>query len=157
MTSTLHLHIDSLERGPLRLEGALPASVLEMEGDPASHPQGDVTYDLLAEKKGQEVLVRGWVEVPMELECSRSGLFFSTIVRDSAFLRDYSIPESEGHLDLTSDLREAIVLNIPTYPISPEAQSDTFIPPRLPETIAAPPETDGALWKTLDTLNLDKL
>lgn len=155
MIPSLHLHIDTLDRGPVRLEGVLPAAVLELENEVSVRNIGDVAYNLVAEKKSRDVLVRGSVEAPMELECSRSGLFFSTIVRDSAFLRDYSIPESDGHIDLTTDVREAVVLNIPPYPVSPEAQSDTFIPPSLPEKLAPPPATDGAAWKVLDNLNLD--
>ena len=88
----------------------------------------------------------------MELECVRSGLFFSTIVRDSAFLRDYSLDDLEGDLEITEDVREAVVIEIPAYPVSPEARSEDYEIPRLPGESREDggPGTDEGPWKDLD-------
>ncbi len=152
MNPKVLLFLDALDRGPVRLEGELPASILELSEVSSCRNVGPVSYRLLAEKKGEEVLVRGEVEAPLELECSRSGVFFSTIVRDSAFLRDYSLSECGDSVDVTADLREAVLLKIPLYPVSPEALSRDFSLPSLPGDEAPP--TGSRIWEALDTLHL---
>jgi len=144
--------LEALENGPFRLQGSLPGTLLEMENEASVRNIGDVAYDLTAERLQQEVLIRGQVEAPMELECVRSGLFFSTIVRDSAFLRDYSIGDLKGDLDITEDVREAVVIEIPAYPVSPEAQSEEFKLPPLPRELQddSEPDPDKSPWKDLD-------
>lgn len=152
MQANVLLHVESLDKGPVLLEGTLPGTVLELEGDPAVGRVGEVRYRLTAEKKSQEVLVTGAVSVDLELECARSGLFFSTKVEESAFLRDYSISDLQGPLDLTEEIREAVVINLPPYPVSPEAQSDDYIPPGIDKF--ADPGKASDTWSALDDLNL---
>lgn len=155
MNDQLHIHIDSLEHGPCRFEGALPAAVLDLGNEPSIRNIGDLEYDLTAERRSDSVLVRGHVKASMDLECSRSGLFFSTIVEDSAFLRDYSISECPGHLDLTDEVREAVVINIPPFPVAPEAQSGDFVPPRLTLGEQSDDEEAGNdPWSALNNLPL---
>jgi uncharacterized metal-binding protein YceD (DUF177 family) len=154
MSAQLHLHTASLERGPVRLEGTLPASVLELDGDPSVRNPGEITYTLLAERKSSDVLIRGSVEITLELECSRSGRFFSTTLKDSAFMRDYSISEHpSGMIDLTEDVRETVLLALPVYPVSPEARSETFIPPGVSQDNGGP-VTGSSPWSALNNLNL---
>ena len=152
MNPPLLISLESLERGPTTLSGAIPGTVLELEGEAEIRNVGDLVYDLTVERKGTEVLASGSVEASMELECVRSGLFFSTIVRDSAFLRDYSTEETGDILDLTEDVREAVLLQIPSHPVSPEAQSAEFELPKLSSEVAR--ETDRSPWDDLDQLNL---
>ena len=154
MSAKLHLHLETMEHGAILLEGRLPGAVLDLENDPTVRNIGEITYKLTAERKSHEILVRGTVEAPMELECSRSGLFFSTIVQESAFLRDYSISDLKGHIDLTEDIREAVLINIPAYPVSPEARSKDFVIPEI-STDEDPDPTPSA-WSALDDLNLPK-
>lgn len=92
----------------------------------------------------------------MELECVRSGLFFSTIVSESAFLRDYSTEDLREGVDLSEDIREALVIQIPSYPVSPEAQSPEFELPKLPSELTEDPDKNAvnSPWNDLDQLNL---
>lgn len=152
MSTALTIPLDALEKGPFQLRGALPGEMLGLEGEVSIRNVGEVSYTLTAERLQQDVLVRGEVEVPMELECVRSGLFFSTIVRDSAFLRDYSLSDLEGDLDIADDVREAIVIEIPAYPVSPEAQAEDFKIPQLPQEWQddGQPDSDASPWKDLD-------
>lgn len=155
MSAQLHLHTASLERGPVHLEGTLRSTVLDLEKDPFIRNVGDILYELDAERKSTDILIRGSVQAEMELECSRSGRFFSTIVKESAFLRDYSISECPtGVLDLTGDVREAVLLAIPTYPVSPEAQSESFTPPGVEVQSEDEPDSDGSPWSALNNLDL---
>lgn len=158
MSVSLLIPLDALENGPYQLQGSLPGSVLDVDHEASIRNVGAVAYDLTAERVGQEVLVRGVVEAPMELECVRSGLFFSTIVRDSAFLRDYSIDDLQGDLNVVDDVREAVVIEIPLYPVSPEARSEDFKLPRLPGewTDDGGPGADESPWKDLDNFSSDQ-
>ncbi len=159
MSPPLTIPIDALERGPFHLQGELPGSLLDLEQEVSIRNVGAVRYDLTAERMNQEVLVRGTLEVSMELECVRSGLFFSTMVRDSAFLRDYSLDLPGGDLDISEDVREALVIEIPSYPVSPEADSEEFTLPSLPGEWTddrAPPDADDNPWNDLDQLNVEK-
>ncbi len=155
MTAELHLHPASLENGPLSLEGELPGSVLDLEDDPTVNVLGGISYVLVAERLGDQIVVRGRLEVPLELECSRSGAFFSTMCRDSTFLRHYSISEVSESIDLTEEIREAVLLGIPTYPVSPEAQSEEFVLPGvLPPDAPSGSAPGDSPWSSLDDLNL---
>jgi len=156
MSTSLHLFVASVERGPVQLTGALPGSVLDLGDDPSVGEVGEICYELRAEKKSGDILVRGWVSAEIELECVRSGLFFSTIVEEKAFLRDYSISElTTEMIDLTEEVRESVLLAIPTYPVSPEARSETYHPPGLPPEVAGEaPEAGSSPWTALDNLNL---
>ncbi len=155
MSSSLHLSIEALEKGPVQLSGELPGKFLELEGEPSIRNISPVEYQLQAELKGSEVLVTGEVKAQMELECVRSGAFFSTIIQESAFLRDYSTEDSGESLNLSEDVREAVVILIPAYPVSPEAQSQDFELPKLPEKLRELPDSHGLTpWSDLDQLNL---
>ncbi len=157
MQSKLMFTQEAIERGPLLLSGELDPQVFELDEAPDIRPASPLRYELRVEKRGQQILVRGQVEAEMELECARSGLFYSTIVEESAFLRDYSIPDSPHEIDLTEELRESVLLNVPAYPVSPEARSDDFRLPELPsrpQDAEDPEEPGSSPWDSLDNLNL---
>ena len=155
MSAQLHLHTASLERGPLHMEGTLRGSILDLGDDPTVRNVGDIFYELDAERKSTDILIRGTVHAVLELECSRSGRFFSTEVKESAFVRDYSISECPtGVIDLTEDVREALLLAIPNYPVSPEAQDASYTPPGVKTESDDEPGSEGSPWSALNNLNL---
>lgn len=161
MSYSLPIPLDALENGPYHLHGTLPGSLLDVEHEASIRNVGEVSYDLTAEKVGEEVLLRGRVAAPMELECVRSGLFFSTIVQDSAFLRAYSISDLpgglQGGLDVAEDVREAVVIEIPLYPVSPEARSEEFELPRPPSEWTGGDDSGAgeSPWKDLENFKPD--
>jgi len=152
MKNPLLVSLESLEHGPTQLSGSLPGALLELKEEDGFRNMGEIQYDLTATRTGSEVLVTGSVEAPLEMECVRSGQFFSTKVQESAFLRDFSIEEIGGDFDLTDEVREAVLLQIPNYPVSPEAQSDDFELPALPSELTD--DDDTSPWKDLDNLNV---
>ena len=97
--------------------GIEPPEVLELEGDRFVRNIDPLAYDLFAERLGHELIVQGRVSAPLELLCSRCAEFFSTSVTDSSFLRGYDISDESDTVDVTPDLREAILLLLPTYPV----------------------------------------
>jgi uncharacterized metal-binding protein YceD (DUF177 family) len=155
MTPALKLSLEALENGPFSLSGDLPGSFLDLENEASIRNVGPISYDLKAEFTGEGVLVMGAVGAVMELECVRSGLFFSTKVEDSAFLRDYSMEDLGDSIDLSEDVREAVVIQIPNFPVSPEAQAADFELPKLSLDQSGKAETgESSPWNDLDQLNL---
>jgi uncharacterized metal-binding protein YceD (DUF177 family) len=155
MKISLNLTLESLEDGPFSLAGDLPGTLLDLESESNIRNVGPISYELKAELSGNGVLVMGIVGADMELECVRSGVFFSTRVEDSAFLRDYSMEDLGDSLDLSEDVREAVVIQIPNFPVSPEAQAPDFELPKLSLDQSGDAESgESSPWNDLDQLNL---
>jgi len=105
----------------LPLEGEEPGEMLELEQDPVARADGPVRYALHVEPAGADLVVRGEVEAPLRLRCPRCAQFFSTTVRVSSFLHAYEWAEHPESLDVTSDVREDVLLEIPGYALCDEA------------------------------------
>lgn len=85
------------------------------------HPFGGVRYRLRAQAFGTELLVSGRLEQDFELVCSRCGKDFDTTIVVEDFAESYEINEKMQEIVLTSDARDAIILNLPSYPVCDEA------------------------------------
>ncbi|MBP7830964.1 MAG: DUF177 domain-containing protein [Kiritimatiellae bacterium] len=104
-------------------EEDVPAAVLELAGDAQIRPEGPISCRFTVQKVSGELVVSGRLSMPVTLQCGRCGCFFSTTVADSSFLRAYDAPEGTETVDLTPDIREDILLNLPAYPLcSPECK-----------------------------------
>ena len=84
-------------------------------------PFGGVRYRLDLHVFGTELLVRGRLEQDFDLVCSRCGKDFDTTVKVEDYTISYEVDEKSPEVDLTEDLRESIILNLPTYPVCDEA------------------------------------
>jgi len=80
-------------------------------------PTGDVKYNLIIKLFDDEVSISGNINLDISLQCSRCSEFFSTTVHVSDFLRAYPILTEVDRLDITNDIREEILLNIPSFAI----------------------------------------
>ncbi len=100
-----------------RYVGEESGQILDLGADAHVRVEGPIQYDLFAERISGELVVRGKVSVRLSLECSRCADFFSTTLEDSSFLRSYEAPESVETVELTDDIREAILLDLPAYPV----------------------------------------
>ena len=98
-------------------EGDEPGSIMQVENDPVVRNAGDVHYELYAQRVSGELVVRGTLAVELELPCARCAEFFSTTVAVSDFLRAYSAPEGMDSVDITGDLREEILLQVPGFAV----------------------------------------
>ena len=84
------------------------------------HPFGGVRYRLDVRLFGTELLVRGRLEQDFDLVCSRCGEDFDTTVKVEDFTESYEVGEKIQEVDLTEDIRESIILTLPTYPVCRE-------------------------------------
>jgi len=109
------------------------------------HPFGGVRYRLNAQVFGTELLVRGRLEQDFDLVCSRCGKDFDTTIKVDDFTTSVEIAEDAQEVDLTAEVRESIILALPTYPICDEACPGI-------EQKSEKPEDDR--WGALDKLKI---
>jgi uncharacterized protein len=115
------IKIDDIPEQGMNVEGEEPAEVLAMEASAEFHPDGPLSYKLYAQMVDDGLLVRGSLSAPIKGCCARCTQMFSTTVTDSAFLRDYFDLQGAEEVDVTDDLREAIILSFPRFPLCDEA------------------------------------
>ena len=111
--------------------------------EPFVKPFGGVRYRLTAQVVGTELLVRGHLEQDFDLVCSRCGKDFDDTIKVDDFLQSYEISENVSEVDLTADVRESIILALPTYPVCRESCPGI-------EQKGATPADDR--WNALDNL-----
>jgi len=83
-------------------------------------PFGGVRYSLNARVYGTELLVRGRLEQDFDLVCSRCGRDFDDTVEVEDYVFSCPVDEKSPEVDLTEDVRESIILALPTYPVCSE-------------------------------------
>ena len=99
------------------VSGEESGDLLDLARDPVARSNGPIRYELAVEQAGQELVVRGQVEAPLMLRCSRCAQFFSTTARVSSFLHAYESAEHPEFLDVSDDVREDLLLEIPGFPL----------------------------------------
>lgn len=117
MDEKLLIDVSRLEEGGETFEGEVDAIDLEEE---FVHPFGGIRYKLFVEALGSELLVRGCLEQDFDLVCSRCGEDFDTTIKVEDFVTSIQIDEKNAEIDLTEEVREAIILNLPSYPVCDE-------------------------------------
>ena len=105
---------------------------------------GGVRYGLTLQVFGTELLVRGKLEQDFDLVCSRCGKDFDDTVKVGDFTASFEIPENSPEVDLTEEIRESIILALPTYPVCDETC------PGVEQTVEIPLDDR---WNVLDSLN----
>jgi uncharacterized protein len=117
-----HLIVDvaRLDRGGESFTGETGAEVLELEADAIRRPVGGIAYSVHVEQVDHELLVRGRVSQRFRCVCSRCAEPFDLTVAENAFFADFPVEEGVEFVDLTPDMREAIILALPGYPVCRE-------------------------------------
>lgn len=138
-------------------EGEEPAAILKAEEEQFLRNPGDVRYRLYAQRVSDELVVRGTLDVDLELQCARCSEFFSTSVGVSDFLRACPAPEGTDSVDITEDFREEILLHVPAFPVCSEqckgvcAQCGADL---NKGSCACKTDEGPSAWSALDGLNL---
>ena len=104
---------------------------------------GGVRYRLRAQAFGTELLVRGSLEQDFDLVCSRCGRDFDDTVKVEDFTTSVEIGEKTTEVDLTNELRESIILALPTYPVCSET---------CPGVVLKTQELPDERWNVLEKL-----
>ncbi len=98
-------------------DGEEPASVLGMDEERFFKVSEPVHYHLFVQSLGDQLVVKGELQVPMQAQCGKCAEFFSTTVEENSFLRAYEISEATETVDITPDIREDILVQVPHYPV----------------------------------------
>ncbi len=134
--------------------GETAAGLLELGGQPLCEPVGGIVYQIRVELVGQELLARGRVAHAFRCACSRCGETFTLEVVESAFFADFQVLEGTEFVDLTPEMREAIILSLPGYPVCREDCKGLCArcgANRNREACTCGPAPDGS-WAALDLL-----
>jgi uncharacterized metal-binding protein YceD (DUF177 family) len=154
----LNIQTSRIAQDGERMEGEEPGRILDLDGDPFAHEAGAVRYQLFAQVASGELVLSGSVQADLNLACSRCGEFFSTTVSDSSFLRAYDILEGVEMVDVTPDLREAILLYLPAFPLC--RSNCAGLCPQCGANLnhgpcSCVPSVGGTQWDSLDSLQLE--
>jgi len=120
-------------------------------------PRGGIRYVVEVEQVDQELLVRGQVSHRFQCVCSRCGEDFEVEVSDPQYFADYPVTDATDFVDLTPEMREAIILVLPGYPVCREdckglcAHCGANLN-REPCTCASATTPTGGPWTGLDLL-----
>ena len=112
----MRINITELGLDPKQIDGEMEPEVFDLESVDIIKAVLPLRYALSLQRLGDEFLVQGKVEADVGLDCVRCGEFYSTTLVDSSFLRGYQIEEHTESVDIAPDIREAMVLCLPSFP-----------------------------------------
>jgi len=114
------INVARIPESGLKFHEEEPGEILGLGKADEFHAAGPVNCDLYAQVVDEMLIVRGTLSVPVEARCARCTQFFSTTVTDSCFLRDFPGIQGTEEVDVTEDIREAIMLSLPHFPLCDE-------------------------------------
>jgi len=151
------IKLDQIPEEGLRLVNEVPSEILGLKEDLVFQEEGPVRCELYVQVVDGALIVRGTVSATVRAQCARCSQIFSTTVSDSGFLRDYSDILEVEEVDLTEGLREAILLNLPHFPLCDEGCKGLCVQcgKDLNEgPCGCPDGNENGAWEALDKLSL---
>lgn len=106
-----------LPPGGERLTGEEPPELLDIGGDAVVAELGSICYDVTAQLIEEALYVSGTVAVDAEFLCSRCAVYFKRRVAEETFHAVHPVSPENQSVDLTEDVREAILLVLPAHPV----------------------------------------
>jgi len=117
MEERLIIDVARLDPEGETLEGEVDAIDIDEE---FVKPFGGIRYRLDVQLFNTELLVRGHLEQDFDLVCSRCGKDYDDTIKVEDFTNSYEVAENTLEIDVTEDVREAILLALPSYPVCDE-------------------------------------
>jgi uncharacterized protein len=113
----LIVDLDRLQDGGELYEGETSSDLIELNDQAGVvEPKGGIFYKLNVQALGTELLVRGSLLQRFSCHCSFCDKCFEIEVKEGNFVESYEINEEISFLDLTNEIREVIILDLPAYP-----------------------------------------
>jgi uncharacterized protein len=144
-----------LDKGGEWYRGETAPEVVDFGPSEFMVPIGGIVYELFVQALGSELLVRGGVRQRLNCVCSRCADPFETEASDGELVCSLEINETTEFLDLTEEVREAIILALPGYPVCHEACKGLCMAcgANLNRTTCSCHETDrDSRWAALNAL-----
>jgi len=142
----MKIKVHQIPEDGLSLEGDEPASILDIPGT-LFRFERPVHYQVEALWVGRRsLLVRGRLSTVVKARCVRTLEWFDLPVH----VEDFQCHRPTVHgdeVDLTEEIREDILLVLPSNPVSPQARPVSPHP-------GDRPKSSGDVWKKLDQLKL---
>lgn len=98
-------------------EGELPEEILELGDDDPVTCAGPVHYRLRAVAVSGEFLADGTLDAPLRMRCRRCDCQFGGALEALPYHYNQPLDSAPEYVDLTADIREAIMLAFPSYPV----------------------------------------
>lgn len=156
-SNKIQIPIDILRDEPEFYKGELDSALLEVGEEDGLIPFTPIIYEFSAQILETELLIQGRLSVELDVACARCAEFFSTTVNDSAFVRSFDLSEMVDEFDILPELREALMLKLPTFPLCSK-DCLGFCPlcgvKRGEQSCDCEPEPEGSSWDGLDGLSL---
>jgi uncharacterized metal-binding protein YceD (DUF177 family) len=115
------IDIARLDEDGEHLTGEDPSHILGLDPeDELLHPVAPVAWDIEAEILGTELLVRGTVRTQFGGVCCRCGGPLAIEIQDPEFCVSVEIDDETQEVDLTDEVRESILLALPSHPVCRE-------------------------------------
>ena len=111
------IEVDRLPVEGTRIKGEEPSAILELEGEDGLSVKGPIRYDLRVQLVTGELLVNGTLRLAVSLRCSRCAEPFQVELAEPSFNCISQVPEGAESVDLTADIREAMLLTFPAHPL----------------------------------------
>ena len=144
-----------------QVKGELDASIFELAENDA-RPLGPLSFDLQAQRFGDELLLQGRLSAPFEFQCVRTLTLFKKTIDLPETAISFEIG-SAGEIDASESLREEILLNFPPYPRCDEGDEPApcevdsrYLAVDKPgeDDVEVPPASEGdTRWAALDALD----
>ena len=150
------IELAKLSRDGQEFVGQEPGEIVDLAEENGVCIKSPVSYKLRAQVVSNELVTSGELKVSVAFQCSRCSTYFDILLQKLPFERIYDVDPNTEVVDLTPDIREAIILAFPTYPVcSPEckglcSQCGTDL---NKATCECKPPSDGR-WGALENLNV---
>lgn len=109
------IEISKIPPEGLHFVGSEDPSILELDAEENISLQGPVQYELFVEIANKTLVVTGKISLEIAIACSRCTDLFPITIQDAEFVRDYELTPNIETVDVTEDIREGILLNIPHF------------------------------------------
>ena len=106
--------LEAFPEAGMHLEGEIDSALLGLtEGN--ARNAGPISYRIEAQLFDTELLVRAWLAAPLHMRCDRCLHEFNYMLEVSDAKFSYEV-QDDPVIDVTDDLREELILALPTYP-----------------------------------------
>ncbi len=153
------IDLSKLPSGGKDLEGTLPPAFFELAPTDTIKAIGPLNYVLHVERDENDLVLTGELTAEFELECGRCLSRFSYRAELPHYLADIPIENEDETIDLTSTVREDILVALPGYPRCEDGNVEPRVCPAEGRfEVAAEAESDEPakqsteVWNVLDQL-----
>ena len=158
----LTVNVRLLESGPGRIAGELAVDDFAADfTDPLVKFASPMSYDLVIQRQGEDLVVTGKLAVTLGCTCARclkefaSGLELPGFAALATFSGEEAVPKDGDIADLTPLLREDIFLGLPANPLCrPDCRGLTRKAKARDSCPGVPPSDGSSPWGALDRLKL---